>query len=176
MLAPLHVDRDLTLRPRRVEDCAVPVGPHVGRRLRGVVAYPHDFLISRNSERDPRPVDVVPPQQVVGNYRALRGAQPRPPWPAGTFHRAAGTTPVRGFAPAPRHYRSAEGASGKSAGRSGMWARRSAPHENSQQKSQPRLASRVDANLPLSSCTATQKLFTRGLWWQRSSGHRRADA
>ena len=68
MFSPLHIDCDLGPVPWSVKDCAMPVGPHISRRVRRVVSDPHDLLVSRNRERNPRSVDVVPPQQVVGDY------------------------------------------------------------------------------------------------------------
>ena len=77
VLAPLHVDRDLAaVAPVGVEQRPVPERPDVGRRAGRVVADPDDFLVGRDRERYPGAVDVVLPQQVVGND-APRGMDDR---------------------------------------------------------------------------------------------------
>ena len=70
VLAPLHVDgRGAAAAPVGVQDLAVPVGPDVGGRAAGVVADPDDLLVGGHGEGDPGAVDVVPPEQVVGDDR-----------------------------------------------------------------------------------------------------------
>jgi hypothetical protein len=67
VLAPLNVDHDLGPRPRGVKYLTVPVSPNVGRGVSRVVAYPEDLFIGWNCEGNPGPVDVVAPEQMVGD-------------------------------------------------------------------------------------------------------------
>ena len=68
VLAPLDVDRDLTAAPPiRMEQCAMPKGPNIGRRAGRVVTDPKDLFIGRDGKRNPGPVDVVAPEQVIGD-------------------------------------------------------------------------------------------------------------
>src|SRR5688572_9337194 len=70
MLSPLHVDRNgAAIAPGRVQDRPVPKSPKVGGRSRTVVPHPYDLFISWDGKRDPRPVDVVAPQQVKCDNR-----------------------------------------------------------------------------------------------------------
>jgi hypothetical protein len=52
-----------------VQYCPVPKSPKVCGRSGTVVSDPYDLFISWDGERDPRPVDVVAPQQVKSDYR-----------------------------------------------------------------------------------------------------------
>jgi len=75
MLSPLDVDRDLaTIAPICVQQRSMPVCPEVDRGVSRVVTHPYDLLVGWDSERDPRPVDIVLPQQVVGDH-APRGVK-----------------------------------------------------------------------------------------------------
>lgn len=71
MLSPLDVDGDLsTIAPFGVELLAVPKRPNVGWRFGRVVSNPDDFFVGRDSEWNPGPVNVVLPQEVVGDNPA----------------------------------------------------------------------------------------------------------
>ena len=73
VLSPLDVDGDLSsVTPLGVEQGAVPERPDVGRRFCRVVSDPDDFLVCRDGERNPGPMNVVPPQEVVGDHAAGR--------------------------------------------------------------------------------------------------------
>src|ERR1051325_4414999 len=73
MLPPLDVDRDLTtLAPIGMEQRPMPVGPAICCRSRGMVADPDDFFVRRHREWNPRSVDVVLPEEMVGDDGAGR--------------------------------------------------------------------------------------------------------
>jgi len=72
VLSPLNVDRDLGLWPAGVEKRSMPVGPDFRWCTGRVVYHPDNLLVRRNGKRDPRPVDIVAPEQVVSNYRLRR--------------------------------------------------------------------------------------------------------
>jgi len=73
VLSPLNVDRHLpAIVPIGVEQSAVPEGPNVGRRARGIVADPKDLFVGWDGKWNPRPVDVVSPEEMVGNDRPSR--------------------------------------------------------------------------------------------------------
>ena len=68
MFAPLDVDGDLpSITPLGVQQLAVPEGPNVGGRFGRIVPNPDDLLVGRDGERDPRAVDVVLPEEVIGD-------------------------------------------------------------------------------------------------------------
>ena len=46
-------------------DNAVPVGPEVDGSTTAVIPYPHDLLVRGDGERNPCPVDVIAPEQVI---------------------------------------------------------------------------------------------------------------
>jgi hypothetical protein len=50
----------------------VPESPELRRRPAAVVADPDDLLVGWDGERDPGAVDVVSPEQVVGDDPASR--------------------------------------------------------------------------------------------------------
>lgn len=71
MFAPLNVDCDLAaFAPIGMQQSAMPEGPYVGGRARGVVANPHDLLVGGDREWDPGAVDVISPQEMVGDDAA----------------------------------------------------------------------------------------------------------
>lgn len=73
MFSPLNVDGHLAaIAPIGVEQRAVPECPKLRGGLGGVVSHPDDLLVGWDGERNPRPVDVISPEQVVGNDPAGR--------------------------------------------------------------------------------------------------------
>ena len=96
MFSPLHVDRDLAaVAPVGMKQRAVPIRPDVGRRARRVVADPDDLFVGRDGERNPRAMDVVLPEQVIGDDAARRMDDGDDSLQAGTIRRAGRITEVQ---------------------------------------------------------------------------------
>jgi len=73
MLSPLDVDRDLAaIAPIGVEQSAVPEGPDIRRCPGRVVTDPKDLFVGRDGEGNPGTVDIIEPEQVVGDDWAGR--------------------------------------------------------------------------------------------------------
>lgn len=72
MFSPLDIDRRRSMiAPIGVDDLAVPVRPQIRRRVRRVVTDPDDFFVRGDGKWDSRSIDVILPQQVVGDDRPL---------------------------------------------------------------------------------------------------------
>jgi len=70
MLPPLDVDRHLpAITPIGVEQSAVPESPDICWDVGGVVADPEDLFVGWHGKGNPGSVDIVAPEQVVGNYQ-----------------------------------------------------------------------------------------------------------